>query len=161
MAMITSLGELPQVREEHAGDTIALAGGVFDLLHPGHIDLFKRMKAVADIGVIALSSDTRVKQRKGPLRPIQNQDTRLTVVDAIRYVDYALVAPEPTEDEVPTVQIMRALRPDYFFSSETSWLDYPNIFTELAIDLRVVPRFSDEISTTATIEAVLDTHSER
>lgn len=158
--MITSLSELPQVREEHPDETIALAGGVFDLLHPGHIDLFKRMKAVADIGVIALSSDARVRQRKGPLRPIQDEDTRLIVVDAIRYVDYALVAPEPTEEEVPTVQVMRALRPDYFFSSEDSWLDYPNIFAELAVDLRLVPRFSEEISTTETIKAILSTHQE-
>jgi len=156
--MITHLEDLPSVRRQHEEETIALAGGVFDLLHPGHIDLFKRMKGTADVSVVAVSSDMRVKQRKGPLRPIQNQDIRLQVVDAMRYVDYSLIAPEPTKSEVPTVQIMRALRPDYFLSSEQSWLGHMAIFDELGIEFCLVPRFNEDISTTRTIEGVLASH---
>lgn len=156
--MRASMESLPWIREVHSAETIALAGGVFDLLHPGHLDLFRHMKATADVAVVALSSDVRVKQRKGPMRPIHDQGTRLAVVEAIRYVDYALIAPEPSATEVPTVQMMRALRPDFFLTSEDSWLNFPEIFEELDTELRLVPRFSEEISTSRTIAQVLENH---
>jgi cytidyltransferase-like protein len=155
ISMIASFEKLPAIREHHRDETIALAGGVFDLLHPGHIDLFKRMKAAADIAVVALSSDIRVKQRKGADRPIQPQNIRLEVVDAVRYVDYAMIAPEFTEQGTPTVQVMHALHPDIFLSSEKSWLDHTKVFELLDIKFLLVSRFSDEISTTRTIEALL------
>jgi cytidyltransferase-like protein len=157
--MIIDLRSLPEIRGQHNDETIAFAGGVFDLLHPGHLDLFRRMKSVADFAVVALSSDIRVKQRKGNLRPIQDQSTRLEIVSEIRLVDYALIAPEPSEEEVPTVQIMRALHPEYFLTSETTWYDFPDVFDELGVILHVVPRFSDEISTSQTIQRVLDSHA--
>jgi cytidyltransferase-like protein len=157
--MIVGIDQLPDIREEHKEKTIALAGGVFDLIHPGHLDLFRRMKVAADIAVVALSSDVRVKQRKGVLRPIHNQATRLEIVDSIRFVDYALIAPEPSGTDVPTVQVMRSLQPDFFLTSETSWYGFPEIFDELDMVLKVVPRYSDEISTSQTIQSILEAHA--
>jgi D-beta-D-heptose 7-phosphate kinase/D-beta-D-heptose 1-phosphate adenosyltransferase len=156
--MITRLEELPSIRRKHSSENIALTGGVFDLMHPGHIALFKYMSSIADIGVVALSSDKRVKQRKGSTRPIQNEGIRLTMVDAVRYVDYALIAPEPNENEVPTVRIMRELSPDIFLTSDESWLAYRGLFREIGARLLLVPRFNEGIDTTSTIERVLQTH---
>ena len=152
--MFTSLENLPEIRKKHSEDTIVLAGGVFDLVHPGHLDLFKRMKTVASIGVVAVSTDTRVRQRKGSDRPIQDENTRLQVVEAMRSVDYAMIAPEPNGLEVPTVRIMRALRPDFFMSSEDSWLNFPHIFEELGVEFSLVPRLSEDVSTTQTIHKI-------
>lgn len=157
--MIIKLEELSSIRRRHQEETIAFAGGVFDLMHPGHLDLFKHMQAVADIVVVAVSTDERVRQRKGPSRPIHNETTRLQVIDAVRHINYTLLAPAPNKGEVPTVQIMRALLPNIFMSSENSWQEYPEIFRELNVDFKLVVRFSEKISTTHTINRVLGLHS--
>ena len=84
--MFVTFDELAEIRKKHAAQSIIFAGGVFDLLHPGHLDLFKRMKREADIVVVAVSSDKRVKQRKGPTRPIHDEQTRAEIVCSLKNV---------------------------------------------------------------------------
>lgn len=152
--MFVNFDDLLKIRKENADKSIIFAGGVFDLLHPGHLNLFKMMKKEADIVIVAVSSDSRVKQRKGPTRPIYNEITRAEIVSSLRDVDYCLIAPEPSGSEVPTVQIFRSLRPNHFMTSDKSWLKYKDIFDELNIKLHLVPRFCYEISTTQTIDKI-------
>ncbi|MFI5783480.1 adenylyltransferase/cytidyltransferase family protein [Nocardia sp. NPDC051570] len=154
--MIVTFAGLPALRERHRAATIALVGGVFDLLHPGHISLFRYAKQAADIVVVAVSSDARVKQRKGIQRPIHDENIRVQVVDAIRYADYSLIAPQPDGREPPTAQVMARLRPDLFLSPDQSWQP---ISTELGIELRVVPMFDGGTTTTRTIRKVVQVFS--
>jgi len=128
--MIVTLAELCEIRKNHSNHNIIFAGGVFDLMHPGHLDLFKRMKKSADI-VVAVSSDTRVKQRKGIFRPIHDQYTCLEIVDSVKNVNYCLIAPDPDGGtDVPTVKILRMLYPNIFMTCDKSWLQYNDIFEE-------------------------------
>jgi cytidyltransferase-like protein len=158
--VIVKFKDLPSIRQKHSHQSIVLAGGVFDLLHPGHLDLLKKMRKEGGITVIAITSDKRVRERKGSHRPIHDQTTRLVILDAIKYVDYVLIAPAPSKSAqyVPTVRIIRKLRPDIFFSSEKSWYKYESQLIEVGTRLKVIKRFSSKVSTSKTINKVLSNH---
>ena len=66
---------------------LVFTNGVFDLLHTGHIDLLKFSKSLGDYLVVAINTDSAVKQLKGPNRPINAEEDRKRVIEAIREVD--------------------------------------------------------------------------
>lgn len=61
--------------------------GVFDVLHPGHIELLKVARSLGDYLVVGLDSDRRVKELKGDSRPINNWLDRKIMLEAVRHVD--------------------------------------------------------------------------
>ncbi len=63
--------------------------GVFDLFHPGHVELLKRSKALGDRLIVAINGDEMVAKYKR--RPFLNEEERLKVVEACRYVDHAFI----------------------------------------------------------------------
>lgn len=160
--MIIPFSELGEVRRQHADETIALAGGVFDIVHVGHVDFLEYVKSLADISVIAVSSDARVRERKGLHRPINNELARVALIDGIKYVDYSLIAPSPVKPEdglpIPTVQIVDALRPNYFVTSEKRWLDYEANITNCGAQL-IIDETAKRSSTTQIIQSILDTYT--
>lgn len=89
------------------GQSIALANGVFDLLHVGHLRYLMGAAREADILVVAVNDDLAVTHHKGPDRPIVPDVERAELVDAIRGVDYVLLFGEPT-----VAPLLEALRPD-------------------------------------------------
>ena len=109
MAARVSLEELPRLRAEAsaAGRTIALANGVFDLFHVGHLRYLQGARAEADLLVAAVNSDASTRAYKGPGRPLVPEDERAEILAGLSCVDYVVVFPFP--DVVP---IIRALRPD-------------------------------------------------
>lgn len=70
MNKIIKLDQIPSNKK------LVLAGGVFDLLHYGHIKFLKEAKKYGDILIVALESDTTVQRLKGKSRPIFNQQIR-------------------------------------------------------------------------------------
>lgn len=65
--------------------------GVWDLLHPGHIKLLKRAKALGDFLIVGVVSDKPVKELKGDDRPTQSEEDRLIIVSNLRMVDAAII----------------------------------------------------------------------
>jgi len=61
--------------------------GCFDIIHPGHIELFKYARSKGDLLFVGIDTDKRVKELKGETRPINSQEDRKRVLEAIRYVD--------------------------------------------------------------------------
>lgn len=91
---------------------IVFASGVFDILHYGHIEFFKKVKAlVGKQGkfIVAVHDDDSVKQKKGMLRPVNTQKHRIKVLKAIKYIDEVLL----WEGWENIVELVRELRPDY------------------------------------------------
>ena len=69
---IVSLEDLPRLRAAAtaAGKTIAMANGIFDLFHVGHLRYLEGAKAEADLLVVAVNSDFSTRLNKGPSRPV-------------------------------------------------------------------------------------------
>ena len=61
--------------------------GCFDILHPGHIELFKACKALGDRLIVGIDSDEKVKNDKGDLRPINDICFRYSMLQSIKYID--------------------------------------------------------------------------
>jgi D-glycero-beta-D-manno-heptose 1-phosphate adenylyltransferase len=102
--------DLPGLRAEAsaAGRTIALANGVFDLFHVGHLRYLEGAKALADVLVVAVNSDLSTRlQGKGPGRPLVPEAERAEIVTALACVDAVVIF-----DAKDVVPIIRALRPD-------------------------------------------------
>src|ERR1041384_785599 len=104
--MVLAASKTASVRVRATG-RVVLAGGTFDLFHRGHIDALRQLRRYGDVVVVAVSSDRRVRQRKGAQRPILSQAERSLLVDAIRYVDFTIRMPPPSKRHpIPTLSIM-------------------------------------------------------
>ena len=66
---------------------IGFTNGCFDILHIGHVELFKFAKSACDYLIVALDTDERVIANKGSNRPFNALSDRMAMVRAIRYVD--------------------------------------------------------------------------
>jgi rfaE bifunctional protein nucleotidyltransferase chain/domain len=104
------LSDLPRLRAEAsaAGRTVALANGVFDLFHVGHLRYLEGARALADLLVVAVNSDVSAKLLgKGPGRPVVPAAERAEIVAGLRCVDHVVLF-----DSKDVVPVIRALRPD-------------------------------------------------
>jgi D-glycero-beta-D-manno-heptose 1-phosphate adenylyltransferase len=61
--------------------------GCFDILHPGHIELFKACKSLGDRLIVGIDTDEKVQSDKGPERPINDICHRYSILSAIKYID--------------------------------------------------------------------------
>ena len=66
---------------------LVFTNGVFDILHTGHIDLLRFSKSLGEYLVVAINTDAAVRKLKGPNRPINTEEDRKRVIEAIREVD--------------------------------------------------------------------------
>ena len=109
MAPIVTLDELERLvaTDRAAGRTIALANGVFDLLHVGHIRYLQGAAAEADRLIVAVNDDEAVRHLKGEGRPVMPQHDRAELVAALRGVDYVVVFSGRT-----VADVLLRLRPD-------------------------------------------------
>jgi rfaE bifunctional protein nucleotidyltransferase chain/domain len=94
---LCKLEDLPELLR---GKKIVLANGCFDILHVGHLRYLKGARELGDVLVVAINSDRSVRMIKGEGRPIMDEQERVTMVSAIRWVDHIVVFDEPTVDRV-------------------------------------------------------------
>lgn len=87
--------------------TLVFTNGVFDLLHPGHVDLLLAARALGDALVVGVNTDASVRRLKGPGRPVRAEADRAYVLAALEAVDAVVLFGEDTPRE-----LIRALRPD-------------------------------------------------
>ena len=66
---------------------IVWTNGCFDILHRGHIELFKYAKSLGGTLLVGIDSDFKVKQDKGQDRPFNNEEDRIELLNSIRYID--------------------------------------------------------------------------
>lgn len=160
--MIIKASELAEFRNKHENEKIVYCGGVFDLLHLGHLDVLEKLRKEAGdkgIVVVGVTPDSRVKFRKGEKRPAHDQETRIAVIDALKYVDFSFISPDRSKHPFIGYGVLKDLRPDAFISSDDAWEVDREWLKEQGTELRIIPRYSEEISTTITIRNIVKKHS--
>ena len=70
---------------------VVLVGGVFDLLHAGHIHTLKSAKSLGDVLIIVVATDTTVNNLKKNRKIFHDENSRLELVSSIRFVDKAII----------------------------------------------------------------------
>lgn len=83
---------------------VVLSGGVFDIIHPGHVHTLRAAKSLGDVLVVVVATSRTAKRMKRRM-PLHNQDQRRDLVDALSMVDLCLVGDE--EDIFRTVDRVR------------------------------------------------------
>lgn len=82
--------------------------GVFDLVHPGHIELLEAARAEGDALIVGLNTDASVRRLgKGAARPIVDEASRARVIAGIGAVDCVVLFDEDTP-----LELITALEPD-------------------------------------------------
>lgn len=89
---------------QRLGEKIVFTNGVFDLIHPGHIELLQFARAQGDILVVGINDDESVRRLKGEKRPIFPLAERMEVLAALACVDYVV----PFSQDTP-LQLIRSL----------------------------------------------------
>jgi len=103
---VMSWNSLSEWRARQPG-RVVFTNGVFDLLHPGHVDVLIGARARGDVLVVGLNSDASVKRLKGPDRPVRSEGERAYVLAALEAVDAVTLF----EQDTP-LQLIQLLRPD-------------------------------------------------
>lgn len=86
---------------------VVFTNGVFDLLHPGHVDVLFGARKKGDRLIVGINSDASVRRLKGPERPVRNEAERAYVAAAFEMVDCVVVF----EQDTP-LELIELLRPD-------------------------------------------------
>ena len=92
MPVVSQSDLILQRREwKRNGKRVVCTLGVFDLLHPGHVRLLEQARALCDILVIGVQSDSRARKEKGPNRPVAPSAERAEILASLAAVDFAVV----------------------------------------------------------------------
>ena len=86
---------------------VVFTNGVFDLLHPGHVDVLLGARRQGDALIVAVNSDDSVRRLKGPARPVRSEGERAYVLAAFEMVDCVVLF----EQDNP-LELIERLRPD-------------------------------------------------
>lgn len=87
---------------------IVFTNGCFDILHRGHVEYLAKARDLGNVLVLGLNTDDSVRrQNKSPERPINNEETRATIVAALESVDFVILFNEDTPYE-----LIKQIKPD-------------------------------------------------
>ncbi len=86
---------------------IVFTNGCFDLLHAGHIAYLSEAASLGDILIVGLNSDSSVTQLKGPNRPVNNENSRATMLASMFFIDAVVLF----SDDIP-LELIKFISPD-------------------------------------------------
>lgn len=147
-AKIMTLADAIVWRETVHGPVV-FTNGVFDLLHPGHVQVLDTARREGVALVVGVNSDASVRRLKGPTRPVRTADERALVLAGLEAVDAVVVF----EEDTPIV-LVRGIAPDVIVKGGDYAPDTivgADIVTARGGRVVVVP-LVDGQSTTSTIE---------
>lgn len=89
------------------GKKVVFTNGCFDLLHAGHVNYLQQAKQLGDLLIVAVNDDASVTRLKGPTRPLNPVEHRMTVLAGIGAVDWVTSFSDPTPE-----RLLKKLQPD-------------------------------------------------
>ena len=124
--------------------------GTIDILHPGHVQLLNYAKSLGDSLTVGIDSDRRVREKKGPTRPVNSVGDRAYMLQNLKAVDYIVVFDSDEELE----RCIKTVKPDIMVVG-SDWKGKSVIGSMYSAELRFFDRI-DEYATTKTIESIID-----
>jgi rfaE bifunctional protein nucleotidyltransferase chain/domain len=124
--------------------------GTFDILHRGHLELLNYAKSLGDFLLVGIDSDDRVREKKGPTRPIHNQEERKFFLENLKAVNTVDIFSSDYELE----QMIKSFKPDIMVVG-SDWKDKSVIGSYYASKLIFFDRIGD-YATTKTIQSIID-----
>ena len=121
--------------------------GTFDILHPGHIELFKVGASLGNKLIVATDTDEKIRKDKGASKPVNNLCDRISLLQAIKYIDEVLYF--NTREELEG--LIKLYRPDILLLGD-DWQGGDVVGIEYAKEVRFLPRLS--YSTTDIIKKI-------
>jgi len=158
--MIVSAKDCGTIRNLCKNKVLVATPGTFDLLHVGHLTHLESCRKFGDCLVVLMSSDARVRQKKGPNRPIISQDQRARMLDSLKVVDFVVIGFDPQPDTVAnrTVgnrEILKIVRPMVFIVKNPAWEQDREKLESWGIQLHIEPKTTRLNSTTEIIRTVV------
>ena len=130
-------------------DKIVWCNGTFAMLHPGHIELFKLGKSLGDKLIVATDTDEKIRQDKGASKPVNNLCDRISMLQAIKYIDEVLYFGNRKELE----GLIELYSPDILLLGD-DWRGGDVVGRQYAKEVKFLPRLN--YSTTKIIEKIRD-----
>ena len=124
--------------------------GTFDLLHTGHLQLLNFAKSHGDYLIVGIDTDDRVKEKKGPTRPVYNQEERAFFLRMLKPVDQVEMFSSDEELEA----LIKGFQPDIMIVG-SDWKGKSVIGSYYASKLIFFDRI-EEYATTKTIQSIID-----
>ena len=139
-----------QLDEQNLDKKKIFVNGTFDVLHVGHLELLNHARRLGDHLVVAIDSDERVREKKGPSRPVFDQMERLHMLMNIRAVDevYIFVSDDGLRD------VVKKVSPDIMVVG-SDWKDKSVIGSYYSAELQFFDRI-DGYSSTKIIQSIID-----
>lgn len=130
--------------------TRVFVNGTFDVLHAGHLALLNYAKSLGDYLVVGIDTDKRVREKKGPTRPINSAENRSLMLLNLKSVNEVFQFNSDEELE----QMVKSVKPDIMVVG-SDWKDKSVIGSYYAAKLIFFDRI-DEYSTTKIIQSIID-----
>ena len=128
--------------------TTVWTNGTFDILHPGHIELFKVARALGDRVIVATDTDEKIKADKGEHKPVNDLCYRVAMLEPIKYIDVVHTFGSRQELE----DLIQLYEPDILLLGD-DWRDGDVVGWEHAGETRFLPRVGGYASSN-TIERI-------
>jgi rfaE bifunctional protein nucleotidyltransferase chain/domain len=157
-AKIVELAELSHRCDKlrGAGKKLVATNGCFDLLHLGHVRYLQKARALGDLVVVGLNSDSSVREIKGAPRPITSQADRAEILASLESVDLVTIF-----RDVRATKFIAAVRPAIYvkggdYTPETLDEEERAMLNEINAEIRIIP-FENGHSTSRLIERICRT----
>jgi D-beta-D-heptose 7-phosphate kinase/D-beta-D-heptose 1-phosphate adenosyltransferase len=116
--------------------------GCFDILHPGHMELFKIAKSLGDRLIVGIDDDKKVRMDKGSDRPINPLSFRKAMLEANKHIDIVI----PFDSRQDLEQLIELYSPDILLVGG-DWRDGDVVGREYAKEVRFLNRVGGYSST--------------
>jgi len=133
--------------------TTVWVNGCFDILHPGHIELFKVAKSLGDRLIVGIDEDHKVQNDKGFDRPINSLSFRKTMLESIKYIDLVL----PFGNRIELEQLIELYSPDVLLVG-SDWRSGDVVGSKYAKEVKFFNRVGN-YSTTRLIDKITNKYN--
>ena len=134
---------------------VVLAGGVFDIIHPGHLFTLSSAKNLGDVLIISIAKDETVKNLKNRY-PLNGEQIRLNLISSLRIVDLALLG-----SESDMFKMIETVKPDVIalgYDQKHDTNDLINESNNRGLHIKVV-RFSSSIKNNKSSRIIKDSEA--